>query len=70
MEAIEEKMLSQIKNKPMTLEHKLRKLDDLFGSYKAEWLNERIFRFFAEPSYFNALKSYRPCVLIGGRGTG
>ena len=40
----------------MTLEHKLRKLDDLFGSYKAEWLNERIFRFFAEPSYFNALK--------------
>lgn len=54
----------------MTLEHKLRKLDDLFGSYKAEWLNERIFRFFAEPSYFNALKSYRPCVLIGGRGTG
>lgn len=54
----------------MSLEHKLRKLDDLFGSYKAEWLNERIFRFFAEPSYFNALKSYRPCVLIGGRGTG
>lgn len=54
----------------MILEHKLRKLDDLFGSYKAEWLNERIFRFFAEPSYFNALKSYRPCVLIGGRGTG
>lgn len=54
----------------MTLEHKLRKIDNLFGSYKAEWLNERIFRFFAEPSYFNALKSYRPCVLIGGRGTG
>lgn len=54
----------------MTLEHKIEMLDELFGSYKAEWLNEKIFRFFAEPSYFTALKSNRPCVLIGGRGTG
>lgn len=54
----------------MTLDQKLAALDDLFGSYKAEWLNEKIFHFFATPSYFTALKSNRPCVLIGGRGTG
>lgn len=54
----------------MTIEQKLAKLDELFGSYKAEWLNEKIFQFFAAPSYFNALKSPRPCVLMGGRGTG
>lgn len=54
----------------MTLDEKLAKLDELFGSYKAEWLNEKIFQFFAAPSYFTALKSNRPCVLIGGRGTG
>ena len=54
----------------MTSETKISKLDELFGSYKAEWLNEKIFQFFAAPSYFNALKSPRPCVLMGGRGTG
>jgi len=54
----------------MTTEEKLAKLDELFGSYKAEWLNEKIFNFFATPSYFNALKSPRPCVIMGGRGTG
>lgn len=54
----------------LTTEQKLAKLDELFGSYKAEWLNEKIYQFFAAPSYFNALKSPRPCVLMGGRGTG
>lgn len=54
----------------MTLDEKLARLDELFGSYKAEWLNEKIFHFFAAPSYFTALKSNRPCVLMGGRGTG
>lgn len=54
----------------MTLDEKLAQLDELFGSYKAEWLNERIFHFFAAPSYFTSLKDKRPCVLMGGRGTG
>ncbi len=54
----------------MNFDEKLAKLDELFGSYKAEWLNEKIFHFFAAPSYFTALKSNRPCVLMGGRGTG
>lgn len=54
----------------MTSDEKLAQLDELFGSYKAEWLNEKIFHFFAAPSYFTSLKDKRPCVLMGGRGTG
>jgi hypothetical protein len=48
----------------------LKRLNELFGSYKAEWLKEKIFDFFSEPSYFITLKDNRPCVLQGGRGTG
>ena len=39
-------------------------------SYKAEWLHEQLFELYTEPSYFPELKSKRPCILIGGRGTG
>lgn len=45
-------------------------LGSLFGSYKAEWLGEAIFDLFTEPTYWPELKSERPCVLVGGRGTG
>jgi hypothetical protein len=48
----------------------LKSLNELFGSYKAEWLKGKIFNFFTEPSYFVELKGNRPCVLQGGRGTG
>jgi hypothetical protein len=48
----------------------LKKLNSLFGSYRAEWLKGKIFELFAEPSYFTALQDNRPCVLEGGRGTG
>lgn len=51
-------------------EAKLEKLNALFGTYRAEWLNNKIFKFFAIPSYFAELKGNRPCVLQGGRGTG
>jgi hypothetical protein len=44
--------------------------NDLFGNYKAEWLGERIFDLFRKPTYFPDLERPRPCVLIGGRGTG
>ena len=54
----------------MRNEKTLKKLNEIFGSYKAEWLKGKIFDFFAEPSYFTALKDNRPCVLQGGRGTG
>jgi hypothetical protein len=42
----------------------------LFGGYRAEWLKEQIFDLFTEPAYFPELKTSRPCILIGGRGTG
>ncbi len=45
-------------------------LSQLFGSYKAEWLREQIYELFKEPSYMPELKTSRPCMLIGGRGTG
>jgi len=45
-------------------------LSQLFGSYKAEWLKERMFELFTEPSYFPELATPRPCLLLGGRGTG
>jgi hypothetical protein len=45
-------------------------LSDLFGSYKAEWLKEHMFELFAEPTYFPELMTSRPCMLLGGRGTG
>ena len=54
------------KSKPSIQEQ----LSKLFGSYKAEWLKEDIFRLFEEPEYFPEFRTSRPCVLKGGRGTG
>ena len=54
----------------MESSEKLAKLDELFGSYKAEWLRGKIFDFFAAPAYFGTFKDNRPCILQGGRGTG
>ena len=45
-------------------------LSQLFGSYKAEWLKEQLFDLFTEPQYFPELMTARPCMLLGGRGTG
>jgi hypothetical protein len=45
-------------------------LGTLFGGYRAEWLGERLFELFTTPSYFPELMTPRPCVLMGGRGTG
>lgn len=42
----------------------------ILGLYKAEWLDEKLFELFNEPTYFRELQTKRPCVLIGGRGTG
>jgi len=44
-------------------------LSNLFG-YRAEWMKEQIFDLFTEPSYFPELKTSRPCIIQGGRGTG
>ncbi len=45
-------------------------LNKLLGLYKAEWLNGQLFELFTEPGYFDDLTTKRPCVLMGGRGTG
>ena len=45
-------------------------LSTLFGDSRAEWLGGRLFDLFAKPAYFPELEQRRPCVLIGGRGTG
>src|ERR1041384_4305320 len=47
-----------------------KQLSKLFGGYKAEWLKGQLFELFTEPAYFPELETSRPCVLIGGRGTG
>lgn len=47
-----------------------RDLPELFGLYRAEWLNDALYRLFTRPSYFPELETGRPCVLEGGRGTG
>jgi hypothetical protein len=46
------------------------KISNVLGLYKAEWLSGDLFKLFTEPGYFSELKTPRPCVLIGGRGTG
>jgi hypothetical protein len=45
-------------------------LSRLLGLYRAEWLDNELYELFAEPTYFAELTTNRPCVLIGGRGTG
>src|SRR6266446_8306609 len=45
-------------------------LSQLFGGYKAEWLKGQLFELFTKPTYFPELETSRPCILIGGRGTG
>jgi hypothetical protein len=53
-----------------TTEEAQSKILQLFGLYKAEWHDGQLFEHFTEPEYFRELASRRPCVLIGGRGTG
>jgi len=45
-------------------------LSDPFGIYRAEWLSDALFRLFTKPAYYPELETPRPCVLVGGRGTG
>ncbi|EPS3326365.1 TPA: hypothetical protein PVK60_000940 [Acinetobacter baumannii] len=49
---------------------RLTQAQNLLGLYRAEWLSSKLFDHFNEPGYFSELKTNRPCVLIGGRGTG
>jgi hypothetical protein len=58
---------NMISDQDKNIEEQLRQL---FGSYKAEWLQERLYELFTEPAYFPELTTTRSCILIGGRGTG
>ena len=48
----------------------LARLSELFGAHKAEWLGPRLFELFSAPNYFPQMTTSRPCILVGGRGTG
>jgi hypothetical protein len=48
----------------------IKKLSEIFGSYRAEWLKGNIFNLFIPPCYFAKLEDSRPHVLQGGRGSG
>lgn len=54
----------------MNNDEAIKILNELFGSYRAEWLKDNIFKLFTKPSYFQQLEDCRPCVLQGGRGSG
>lgn len=45
-------------------------LTDPFGIYRAEWLKDALFKLFTKPAYYPELETPRPCILVGGRGTG
>lgn len=45
-------------------------ISDPFGIYRAEWLKDALFKLFTKPAYYPELETPRPCVLVGGRGTG
>lgn len=49
---------------------KAQNLQELFGSFRAEWLEHRLYSLFSEPEYFPTLRDKRPCALVGGRGSG
>lgn len=45
-------------------------LKQLFGDNRAEWSSDEFKEIFVEPVYHRKLESNRPCILVGGRGTG
>ncbi|MBL8802965.1 MAG: hypothetical protein JNN27_13260 [Planctomycetes bacterium] len=48
----------------------LEHLRALFSDYRAEWSADLFSNLFIVPPYFKKLEVPRPCILIGGRGTG
>jgi hypothetical protein len=45
-------------------------LRQLFGDNRAEWPSTNFKDLFVSPVYLSKLESMRPCLLVGGRGTG
>lgn len=49
---------------------KTSSISDFFSDYRAEWPQQDFGSLFVRPPYFQKLETLRPCLLIGGRGTG
>jgi hypothetical protein len=47
-----------------------RSAAESFGIYRAEWLQGALYNLFTKPNYYPELETHRPCILMGGRGTG
>lgn len=54
---------------PLT-EQALTDLSTLMGGFRAEQFSGELFDLFTTPTYWPALLTLRPCLLVGGRGTG
>jgi hypothetical protein len=54
-------------NRPLSKQAVLRRL---FGDNRAEWPPADFKEIFVQPTYLAKLESMRPCILVGGRGTG
>jgi hypothetical protein len=48
----------------------LKDLHSFFGDLRAEYFEDEIFDLFTQPAYWHDLLGVRPCLLMGGRGTG
>lgn len=46
------------------------KIQRYLGQYRAEYLRDKIFDLFSEPAYWDRLSDTKPCLIVGGRGTG
>ncbi|MCT2175835.1 ORC-CDC6 family AAA ATPase [Dietzia cinnamea] len=49
---------------------KAQRLNEVFGGLRAEYFRDEIYDLFATPTYWPELLTRRPCLLVGGRGTG
>lgn len=47
-----------------------QRLNEVFGGMRAEYFRADIYELFATPTYWPELLTRRPCLLVGGRGTG
>lgn len=47
-----------------------QQVSDLFGGLRAEWLGPRLYELYRGPKYMPELLTSKPCILVGGRGTG
>src|SRR5689334_1287297 len=61
---------TSVAGEELTLGEKSDLLNTIFGSLRAEYFREEVYDLFTRPTYFPQLQTVRPCLLVGGRGTG